>query len=241
MKFIFASDTHSMHEALKIPTCDFFIHSGDFTELGSDEETEDFIKWLGNSVDARYKIVIGGNHELSLESDMKKNQEYLRLFKENNIIYLQDSFVVLEGIKIYGSPWQPAFHDLAFNLPRNGKLLKHKWDSIPDNIDILVTHTPPYKIFDYTKSNWGCELLLNRVLKLKKLKLHSFGHVHNKNLKKINDVWFLNSSSQSNFGKFLEKEPLHIALYNKNDERFDFVESYDPESNEFYNSFLIES
>ena len=35
------------------------------------------------------------------------------------------------------------FHDWAFNLPRGGKELREKWDMIPDDTQILVTHGPP--------------------------------------------------------------------------------------------------
>ncbi len=39
--------------------------------------------------------------------------------KNDFFVYLEDSFVEIAGIKIYGSPWQPNFRDMAFNLPRN--------------------------------------------------------------------------------------------------------------------------
>jgi hypothetical protein len=35
-----------------------------------------------------------------------------------NCTYLEDELVEIEGIRIYGSPWQPEFCDWAFNLPR---------------------------------------------------------------------------------------------------------------------------
>ena len=75
--------------------------------------------------------------------------------------YLEDSSITLFGIKIYGSPWQPNYFNWAFNLPR-GKLLKQKWDKIP-NCHILLTHGPPYCHGDkLVKENKhiGCEDLL---------------------------------------------------------------------------------
>lgn len=59
-----------------------------------------------------------------------------------NCFYLEDSEVVIYGIRIYGTPWQPAFDNWAFNLPR-GKACLDKWNRIPADIDILLTHTPP--------------------------------------------------------------------------------------------------
>jgi hypothetical protein len=35
-----------------------------------------------------------------------------------NCIYLEDNFVNVFGIKIYGTPWQPEFCGWAFNLAR---------------------------------------------------------------------------------------------------------------------------
>jgi Icc-related predicted phosphoesterase len=51
---------------------------------------------------------------------------------------------------------------------------------IPDDVDILVTHGPPYGILDCLPGNAnhaGCPQLLEAVARLKP-KLHVFGHVH---------------------------------------------------------------
>ena len=40
---------------------------------------------------------------------------------------------------MYGSPWQPEFNDWAFNLNR-GEECREKWDMIPKDTDILITH-----------------------------------------------------------------------------------------------------
>ena len=63
-----------------------------------------------------------------------------------------------------------------------GEELKERWDLIPNDIDILVTHGPPYGYLDTVRwdghtKHVGCEELLDRVLKLKP-KLHVFGHIH---------------------------------------------------------------
>jgi hypothetical protein len=51
--------------------------------------------------------------------------------------------VIIEGVKIYGSPWLPSYHDWAFNLERGGEVLKQKWEQIPNGTDVLITHGPP--------------------------------------------------------------------------------------------------
>ena len=60
---------------------DILLHCGDFTDLGKEEEVEDFNNWIGE-LPYKHKIVIAGNHELSFdpsivararESKLKKN------------------------------------------------------------------------------------------------------------------------------------------------------------------------
>ena len=45
------------------------LHCGDFTDLGKEEEVEDFNDWLGE-LDYKHKIVICGNHDLSFDQEM---------------------------------------------------------------------------------------------------------------------------------------------------------------------------
>ncbi|XP_025832263.1 UPF0046 protein C25E10.12 [Agrilus planipennis] len=96
-----------------------------------------------------------------------------------NCTYLEDSMVEIYGIKIYGTPWQPEFCKWAFNLPRGEKCLE-KWNLIPENVDVLITHTPPVGHGDLTCSGVraGCVELLNSVQKRIKPKYHVFGHIH---------------------------------------------------------------
>ena len=92
---------------------------------------------------------------------------------------------IIEGggpeVKIWGSPWQPEFYNWAFNLPRNGDELKAKWDMIPDDIDILITHGPAWGILDDVEGrrgyHLGCELLAERIKQIKP-KIHICGHIH---------------------------------------------------------------
>jgi Icc-related predicted phosphoesterase len=94
--------------------------------------------------------------------------------------YLQDSEVEVEGLKVYGSPWTPWFHDWAFNAQR-GEDIKGLWDNIPGDTDILVTHGPPLghgdRVLYPPGQRVGCEDLLNRVKEIKP-RLHVFGHIH---------------------------------------------------------------
>jgi Predicted phosphoesterases, related to the Icc protein len=55
-----------------------------------------------------------------------------------------------------------------------------KWNKIPDDTDILVTHTPPVGHGDLccTGVRAGCVELLTTVQQRIKPKYHVFGHIH---------------------------------------------------------------
>lgn len=181
MKIVCISDTHNCNEQIKVPDGDILIHAGDATVRGTPDEIYEFAGWFSN-LPHKYKIFISGNHDFFFEDDDLEKRTIDFFFP--NCIYLQDSFVEIEGLKIYGSPWQPRFFDWAFNLNRGAELAE-KWKLIPDDIDVLITHGPPNGILDevprkYFIENTGCEDLRKKVEELarEKLKLHIFGHIH---------------------------------------------------------------
>ena len=49
---------------------------------------------------------------------------------------------------------------------------------IPDNTDVLITHSPAYSILDFDENiNYGSEEILMKLSDLH-LKAHLFGHIH---------------------------------------------------------------
>ena len=181
MKIVCLSDTHNCNQEITVPDGDILIHAGDATIRGTQTEVEDFLAWF-SSLPHQHKVFVAGNHDWLFETDNR----VARLLTANyKIKYLEDSFTDIEGLKIYGSPWQPRFFDWAFNLNRGGELAE-KWKLIPADIDILITHGPPNGILDevprkYWVENTGCEELRKRVEEISvlgRLKLHVFGHIH---------------------------------------------------------------
>ncbi len=172
MRIVCISDTHGRHEGVDIPDGDLLIHAGDLTMAGREREVADFNAWLGK-LRHRHKIVIAGNHDWIFEREPARARRLL-----TGCVYLEDSETVVEGIRVYGSPWQPEFCDWAFNLPR-GRALKAKWDLIPAGVDILVTHGPPLGRLDLVErgERVGCADLLAAVERIKPT-LHVFGHIH---------------------------------------------------------------
>ena len=87
--------------------------------------------------------------------------------------------MTIDNITFWGSPYTPEFLNWAFMYPR-GTSSKLYWNLIADNLDVLVTHGPPFGILDETapgKEHLGCEELLNAV-KEKEPRVHLFGHIH---------------------------------------------------------------
>lgn len=183
MKIWHISDTHNYHELLKIPKdIDIAILSGDISNdyniFKNEPETLNTLYWYGN-LDIKYKILISGNHDTYAFKNTTKFKEWCKYY---NIIYLEDESITIEGINIYGSPWSPRFGDWHFMKARFK--MERVWKYIPDNTDILVTHTPPKGILDLSEDynrkleRCGCSALMKRILKLN-LKYHLFGHIHN--------------------------------------------------------------
>ena len=190
IKFVCIADTHNMHDEIDIPDGDVLLVAGDFTMKGRPREIRKFNLFL-ESLPHEYKVLIAGNHDFLFEREPQKAQALL-----TNCIYLEDSSINISKIKIYGTPWQPWFMDWAFNLPR-GNIIKEKWDMIPKDTDILITHGPPYSICDKTihGNPEGCVDLLNAVRRLKP-KYHIFGHIHEAyGINKEGKTTYINASS----------------------------------------------
>jgi Icc-related predicted phosphoesterase len=184
MRITFISDTHTKHEKLNgfLPGGDLLIHAGDLTSRGYVHEIENFAKWYDKIDNYDSKVFICGNHDFGFQDDHEKVKGLLTGHK--TIDYLQDDWMGVGEdldtmVKIWGSPWQPEFHNWAFNLPRGEKLME-KWNLIPTDVDILVTHGPAHGKLDYVPYdalNVGCEDLLAKIQEVKP-KIHVCGHIH---------------------------------------------------------------
>lgn len=166
------ADTHLYHQDLEVPEGDVLVHAGDMTRSGTPVQLAEVAAWL-RGFSHPHKIVVAGNHDRALEYDPVSARS---LF--DGLTYLQDASVTIDGVKFYGSPWQPEFHSWAFNLPRGPEIAK-RWAAIPDDTDVLITHGPPRGIGDRCgmDERAGCEDLLARV-RVVKPRLHLFGHIH---------------------------------------------------------------
>ena len=120
MKITFISDTHTKHHQVtsQLPGGDLLIHAGDLMNSGHNKnEINYFCEWF-ESQDYKHKIFIAGNHDKMFEDHPLESNTIVNNY---DVTYLQDDEDIIDGIKIYGSPWQPEFYDWAFNLPKDGE------------------------------------------------------------------------------------------------------------------------
>lgn len=185
MKILHITDTHGFHHQLNLNLegVDVLVHTGDSTNhrnsFFNEKEFFDFLNWF-SSLPVPNKIYVAGNHDSFI---FENNEDARNQFYLHGIHYLNKNEVVIEGVKFYGDPIIPRFGDWCF-MTDKGKLNKH-WEMIPEDVNVLLTHTPPKGVLDlsedrhYNLERCGCSALMKRVNKLKQLKLHCFGHIHN--------------------------------------------------------------
>lgn len=180
LKIWHISDTHTYHELLKVPDgIDMVIFSGDCSNprdpYMNEPEVREFLHWF-KQLPIDHKVMIAGNHDSSIEKGL------LDRFMFHGIHYLENDWITIEGIKIWGSPYTPTFGNWCFMKSRHK--IGQVWEHIPDDTDIIVVHGPPKGILDltYDRANnfemCGCNFLRKRVDEIKP-KLVLFGHIHN--------------------------------------------------------------
>lgn len=202
-----------------LPKADVLLHAGDITMVGRKVEHRKMLDMLKDA-DAEVKIVIAGNHDITLDEEYYTQFGYTRHrwsggsetrgiespaeikqmytgeeARDAGIIYLEEglkTFRLKNGAQftVYSSPYQPEFCRWAFAYERDidrfnpsPPVSKFKAPNpVPDfpEVDIMLTHGPPYGILDKVVGggqNVGCEHLLRADARARP-RLHVFGHIH---------------------------------------------------------------
>ena len=173
MRLVVVSDTHGGHEKLGTLEGDVLIHCGDFCNGFHREpgDVENIDAWFAKQ---RFDLIlcVGGNHDFAAENLVKQAVPVFR-----HAVWLQDAAHVHLGVKFYGAPWIPDLEGWAFHVSPEG--LCEKWSMIPDDTDVLITHTPPFGVLDQSFSgrDIGCRHLRRRVEAVGP-RFHVFGHCH---------------------------------------------------------------
>jgi len=209
LKIVALSDTHGQHRKITpadVPDGDVLIHAGDFTKHGRVHELEDFLDWF-SKFPHEHKIFVAGNHDFCMQNfkaeekpvDTKKQKKINNLLSkysfEENVKYLHNSGVSIEGVTFYGSPYSNTLDQWAFDSSKEQS--KKIWDGIFKDTDILITHGPPKGENDYLGEEWGHigdEKLKEKREEIQDLKYHFYGHNHGDWGKAEGKPWSVNVS-----------------------------------------------
>ncbi|KAH7061462.1 ser/Thr protein phosphatase family protein-like protein [Macrophomina phaseolina] len=183
-----------------LPRSDVLLHCGDLTMLGHPHEYAGALAMLA-AVDAPLKLVIAGNHDMTLDADFYLHTPHARRWHRDKydpdlprraremwtgeaarragVTYLDEGvreFVLANGarLKVYASPWQPEFQNWAFNYPHN----EDRWN--PPHLshkDARNTAENPDRLDATKNGNVGCPHLLRAVARARP-RLHAWGHIH---------------------------------------------------------------
>lgn len=211
-KICFISDIHGDHYRFNdgdviLPDADIIIAAGDITSFGEKIDTIDFIDWF-SKLKYEHKIFIAGNHDFFFE----RYPDIAKSMIPDNVIYLEDSGVEINGLKFWGTPYQPIFFNWAFNK-REEDLIEH-WHMIPDDVDVLITHSAPFGILDKNKRGFftGSQSLRDEVFNRIKPKIHSFGHIHESyGMVDIDGIKFINASNL-NLNYVMVNDPIIVEI-----------------------------
>jgi Icc-related predicted phosphoesterase len=160
-----------------VPACDVLLVAGDVCPV-QDHALDYQRRWLEgpfsdwlNDLEAGAIVGIAGNHDFVAEADPE-------LMRALPWTYLCDEATDAGGLKIHGSPWTVTFMEWAFM--KDEEDLVATWARIPDDVDVLVTHGPPFGSGDLAVHGLhvGSETLATRLSELEGLRLHVFGHIH---------------------------------------------------------------
>ncbi|CAG7920142.1 unnamed protein product [Penicillium olsonii] len=169
--------SNTYYQSPKIPEGDVLIHAGDLTPDGSLAFFQKTLDWL-NEQPHPIKIVVGGMNDQLLDRTKGKGRGWDRgdcdKIDWGDIVYLENSGTTITApngrrLRVWGSPNSPIRDGkLGFQYRRDD----YFWcEKIPQAVDILVTHTPPYGHLD---SCIGCYWLLNELWE-NPPRLHVFG------------------------------------------------------------------
>lgn len=155
MKVTALSDFHGMLPKLEEET-NLLLIAGDISPFSIQGKKDEMWNWLETSfrewieeVPAERIILVAGNHDFVFEgSSKKKIYDWEKSF-DDKLVYLENEYYEIgeEGknsIKIFGTPYCHIFGNWPYM--RSPDILKEKFKSIPEDLDILITHDPVFNL-----------------------------------------------------------------------------------------------
>ena len=190
-RFLILSDTHSINfKAVNkcggkchppFPKADVALHCGDLTSVGGLAELEQFVTMMSN-VDANLKLVIAGNHDMTLDPNYWKGHKARNFTEEQHeraleimrgplaqaagITYLEEglsNFTLSNGAKftIYTSPYTPEFYDWGFPYFRHEDRFNTHEHVDKANTSIAANPIPDHGIVDIVMTHGPPQFVLD--------------------------------------------------------------------------------
>jgi len=218
MRICAVSDMHG-NLNFKVPEADLLLIAGDLcpamhsaascVHMQQDWLHSAFRFWLLDQPVTEV-VAVAGNHDWIWETSPQMIPEL-----NTNFHYLEDDDISILGLKIYGTPVQLPFNDWAFN--REEKQIQKYWDNIPEGLDILLLHSPPYGILDeshhsnYPPKRIGSESLLKKIKEVRP-NVVVFGHNHGEHgIVEQDGIKYINASLLDERYN-MSKEPIIIEI-----------------------------
>lgn len=222
MKICAISDTHGQHRLLNIEPSDILCIAGDISPLMIQGRKAEMMHWLKTDflpwceeLPVNKVFVTFGNHELAI-SHME--EEVLDLVNpDSKVVFLINSGAEYNGYKIWGSPMSNKFGNWAYMKSEREEL--EIFRTMPDNVDILIVHGPPYNACDicWQHPYGNHEHLGNRALTVvieeKEPKITLCGHLHTgSQYEKLYDEYDVYNVSVLNEQYELWRDPLYLEI-----------------------------
>jgi Icc-related predicted phosphoesterase len=183
MQVVATSDWHGEFPAeldAELPDGDVLVVGGDIMPV-HDHRRQYQAEWFRahfiphlELMSSRFETVVwvAGNHDFVLQESPKLTRDL-----PDRVIYLQDQSYWHGDTHFYGSPWSVTFGHWAF-MGSEDDLSLH-YASIPSDVDVLISHGPPYGLCDRTDrgDHPGSIALLEQVARHKP-KCVVTGHIH---------------------------------------------------------------
>jgi Icc-related predicted phosphoesterase len=208
-KLTCVSDLHG-HLPLNLKGGDILIIGGDICSDGNEFVQSNWVnfklsRWLKEQKKKfKHIVAVWGNH------DFVGEHEYLLNKSDLPCHFLNNSVVEIEGLKIYGNPYSLPYGRWAFMLPDNK--LRSMYESVSGEVDIIVSHGPPYGFKDLAARYFNTEddtkwvdgehtgsKSLTEFIMRKHPKLVVCGHIHEAygQVKMPNDTLVVNASQMT--------------------------------------------
>ncbi len=204
------SDLHNNYP-LNLDNADLLCIHGDLTINGSFKEFETFKIWL-DKIHHKYQkiVIIYGNHDKMAYTNPIEIKNILIKNLEDKVFILINEYIELYDIKIFGSPYSIKWGNYVFQQ-EDYFLYNNFWLNIPEDTVMLLTHGPGFGYLDKSfGEHIGSKTLKMRILDLKKLQVHGFGHCHHEyGYIEFDHKFYVNGAMES--GSYLKRYGIKIT------------------------------